>query len=269
LFVLALFGYAIISDGLSVRLRVRSFTYLDQRQGHAASWSRQTYYAGLAPSGGLVFPDDVTIYPIEEESDDFFPFGRRRQRKRRIEWSDDQVLQSGYITARTQCQFLAVRSTASDARLVVSTGDAPSVDNQLGGAIEALLVRTADGKYHQTSNLDAGEEGSLESTTFAEAARRLQRRINVAKPREPRGFREGATPLRRNYYWKGMSEGEYEASLNTSILERSLGMFAPAAKLKDLPPRSYVAIVRDAPELPLGVKSPKQEDSLHVVFGVW
>ena len=51
----ALFAYALLADGLSVRLRVRSFTRLDQRRGTAATWARLSYYAGMAPSGGLKF----------------------------------------------------------------------------------------------------------------------------------------------------------------------------------------------------------------------
>src|SRR5262249_24385644 len=50
----SLFGYALLTDGLSVRLRSRSFTELDQRTGEAAAWSWQSYYAAIAPSQGLV-----------------------------------------------------------------------------------------------------------------------------------------------------------------------------------------------------------------------
>ena len=48
----SLFLYALMTDGLSVRLRARSFTELDQRTGRAVAWSRQSYYAALAPSRG-------------------------------------------------------------------------------------------------------------------------------------------------------------------------------------------------------------------------
>src|SRR5262249_11813678 len=48
-----LFMYAVIADGLSVRVRARSFTHIDQRAGEAACWTRLSYYAGLAPSDGL------------------------------------------------------------------------------------------------------------------------------------------------------------------------------------------------------------------------
>ena len=49
----ALFIYALVSDGLGVRARARSLTRIDQTSGRTVSWSRQSYYAGLAPSAGM------------------------------------------------------------------------------------------------------------------------------------------------------------------------------------------------------------------------
>ncbi|MBC7852614.1 MAG: hypothetical protein IAF94_04185, partial [Pirellulaceae bacterium] len=60
----ALFLYAIASDGLGVRTRVRSYTLLDQRSGQMVSWSRQTYFASVAPSRGLKYPTDTLVFPI-------------------------------------------------------------------------------------------------------------------------------------------------------------------------------------------------------------
>ena len=53
----ALFAYALICDGLGVRVRVRGLIEIDQRVGRTVSWSRQSYYAGLAPSQGLASPN--------------------------------------------------------------------------------------------------------------------------------------------------------------------------------------------------------------------
>ena len=61
---LALFLYALIADGLDVRVRVRGVVEMDQKNGRMVSWSRQSYYAGLAPSQGLRFPANAAVYPI-------------------------------------------------------------------------------------------------------------------------------------------------------------------------------------------------------------
>ena len=52
----ALFGYALLTDGLGTRLRVRSLTRIDQHRGEAITWARLSYYSGLSPRGGLEFP---------------------------------------------------------------------------------------------------------------------------------------------------------------------------------------------------------------------
>ena len=56
LVALVLLNYALLSDGLGVRVRARSVTLIDQREGQAVSWSRQCYYAGLAPRRACTFP---------------------------------------------------------------------------------------------------------------------------------------------------------------------------------------------------------------------
>ncbi len=91
---LVLFTYALISDGLGVRVRVRSFSEIDQQAGQAVSWSRQSYYAGLAPSGGLRFPDRAAVFPLEQ-----YPAERRGGRLGTYElvWSEGQNLVSGYL----------------------------------------------------------------------------------------------------------------------------------------------------------------------------
>ena len=50
-----LLGYAVIADGLGVRLRARSYTLIDQPRKEAVSWNRLSYYAGLSPDKGLDF----------------------------------------------------------------------------------------------------------------------------------------------------------------------------------------------------------------------
>ena len=69
-----------------------------------ATWSRQSYYAGLAPSGGLSFPQDALVFPIE-----FMPAAFRSvfAGSRRVQqWEGDQVhYRVGYFPSRTTVQF--------------------------------------------------------------------------------------------------------------------------------------------------------------------
>ena len=63
---LALVGYAFIADGLESRCAARSLTFLDQRHHEATSWARLSYYTGLTPASGLVFPTDTAVFSLEK-----------------------------------------------------------------------------------------------------------------------------------------------------------------------------------------------------------
>jgi len=93
---LALFLYAIATDGLGVRSRVRSFTMLDQRSGQMVSWSRQTYFASIAPSRGLKYPADTLVFPMlikQNETGSTY---------RALDWEPDgQRLKYGFLASRS------------------------------------------------------------------------------------------------------------------------------------------------------------------------
>ena len=109
---LGLISYALLTDGLSVRGRSRTITHLDQRAGIEATWSRQAYYAGLPPSGGLRYSDECAVYPI-----DFAPQADYI-RQRRMDWTGtEQHLQKGFLGSRETSQFLVQRCRPSSAGL--------------------------------------------------------------------------------------------------------------------------------------------------------
>ena len=51
-----LFGYALLADGLGVRVRARSVTNIDQRSDRAICWTRLSYFAGLRRTAACDFP---------------------------------------------------------------------------------------------------------------------------------------------------------------------------------------------------------------------
>jgi hypothetical protein len=52
-------------------------------------------------------------------------------------------------------------------------------------------------------------------------------------------------------------------------LERSLRETFQAALLRQLPARTYLAIVERSPEFELGLDEAADESSLHVIYGHW
>ncbi len=101
----SLFGLALVKDGLGTRARLRSFSKV-LPDGRAVSWSRQSYYAGLAPSSGLIYPTGAAVYSIDFDPD-------RQIRARRItRWGDTQQLAPGYLQARSTSQTLVIHQSS-------------------------------------------------------------------------------------------------------------------------------------------------------------
>jgi hypothetical protein len=271
-----LFSYALISDGLGVRVRVRSYTEIDQRRGEAVCWSRLCYYAGLAPSQGLTFSGDVAVLPVPADID-----GRRESEMRQVKWTADgrQHLRSGWLRSRTLTQFYTARARASDLRLEFASpeGGKFSVTNHLGTAVQHLLATDADGQAYyveQLANGAAAELASLESANegAADGANgvsspskamidafhegRSQRADPLGAPNQARVAKKPAP----GQAWMGPVTSRMEAGLAAALQQVIDGKFEP---------RTYIAIVDRSPETELGTPSADEEAGFHVIVGRW
>ncbi|MGH7137911.1 MAG: hypothetical protein ACREHD_19355, partial [Pirellulales bacterium] len=251
-----LFGYAIFADGLDTRVRARTLTRLDQSTGQAVCWSRISYYAGLAPSGGLVFPDDLVVLPLTANEGDASDMPRRQN----LIWSTHkQELVSGWLPSRTPMQFITVRSRASPAALrflPAKAGDHPQVENQLGSRVVRLLLADETGQHFSAADIAAGGTSALvpaDNPADEEAA--IYEFVTDHQPGVPEGFvapsSYGYGSRRRYYrYWSGINNSLSAASLSSSRLESGLraavmgaGPHSSWSKPNGfaLSPRSYLA----------------------------
>jgi hypothetical protein len=276
---LLLFGYAVVADGLGTRVRARSITHLDQRSGEAVCWARLSYYAGLAPGGGLVFPEDTAVFPL-----DHLPMRDYQDRalRRRLVWDDGQHLASGWLSSRTPTQFVAVRSRATTAGIDVAepkrSGGKPAVTNRLGSRIEELMVTLEDGATYWAAGVEPGATAALEPIEPAEARGGLRTAMRKVQPALPPGMDPqsyssifGFNRRYRYYYW-GYSDANFVAATQaTNRLEQGLSGVAPTVGrfAAPPPPRSYTALVARSPEVELGTPGAKEESSLHVILGKW
>jgi hypothetical protein len=268
----ALFAYALISDGLGVRVRVRSFTEIDQRAGRAVSWSRQSYYAGLAPSGGLTFPETAVVFPIEQ-----YPVERQHGAlaAQWLVWGDGQNLASGYINSRSTAQFLIVESGPSSRGVLVEpeAGAAVWTTNQLEATIDRLVVKDPQGRLLGTTQLAPGRRGRLEAIDPAAARRELAQVLSANAPAYPPGYNpgfSGAAGVGFGYYryWSDVDDDLPAPTQVTGTLERSL-QATLNADVRTWQPRTYVALTRTSPGVSLGYGAAREEASFHVVFGTW
>ncbi|WP_145050788.1 hypothetical protein [Lignipirellula cremea] len=270
LVTVGLIGFALLTDGIGMRARVRSLTHIDQQRSQAVSWSRQTYYASLAPSGGLTYPATAAVYPIANPFTQ--SYDQNDSRKRSLLWTDQQQkLASGYITSRDAAQFLVVDARPTEHALEVvphrDPKSAPDTKNRLGARIRKLLLRDKRGAYWQGENTADGDMVALTSTTAPLAQVEFQKLLKLVEPRQQQ-VQMGRS---RNYYYRRYSNIDDEfppASFETSVLERGLGIWNTSDPA-ELAPATYWAIVDDTPDAPLGARSPRQVLSLHVITGSW
>ncbi|MDA7978061.1 MAG: hypothetical protein MPJ50_04745 [Pirellulales bacterium] len=256
-----LFAYALASDGLHVRVMPRSFTYLDQRQNHAACWSRLSYYAGLAPSGGLKFADNVAVYPIPGIVHEW---PDANQRTREVRWEDGQNLQTGWLDSRTPMQLMTIRSRTSNYQLVVteSVDGSPTVQNLLGSPVRHLLLADSEGQQYVAADIALEGTATLDALTSAsQQLEPLRKAIRSSMPAQV------DPPRQRTFFWGGPVE---DADIQLGLLEQHMDAASSlSGGATSLPSRSYLAIVEKSPECQFGHDGAVQVSGFHVIYGRW
>lgn len=264
--------YALLTDGLGVRMRTRSVTEIDQPSGQVVTWSRQSYYAGLAPSGGLLFPEDAAVYPVAHRPNGI---GGRGDRNQHLIWDGQQRLASGFLTTRSTKQFLVVESRKTTAGLTVEeSAERPRVTNSLGSGIDELIVRTSTGELFAGRRIGSGETAVLSPVAGADASEQWTTLLANNRPRYPVGFDprqvENAADFfgNYNYYSRNVNQGFPDPTFKTSIFERRLRDLI-SVRFSGLSPRSYLAAVEGRVEVSVGLEDAREEAGFHLVMGRW
>ena len=270
-----LFAYAMMTDGLAARARLRSYTFLDQPRDRALSWSRHSYYAGLTPSQGLKFPLDAEVYCLEQ-----FPkngYGGQGP-ARRVDMDGAQTLKSGFVASRTSAQFVVVRATDSQLELRVAEypaeGVPPKAANYLASTIRKLYLRDSRGDFYTAENVAPEATFELSPITAADAEKEYGEWLYNHRPENPEGY----DPTRHNEAFAIGSQGsnwfnridvnQTTPTQDTSVLEMNLQGIKRSIE-SHLSPGSYAAIVDQSQVVPLGIEGARQEASFHVIAGRW
>jgi len=156
---LAVTGFALFGEGVSAMSRAESFTILDESSHRASTIGWTAFYAPITPSEGLHFSYDTELTPVTQE----MGYSYRRGGNRTTDLSNDQHLDSGWITARVPVYFKFRKSETRRQRLTIrQDGDgAISVVNGLGADVRELWLADRDGKVYSASGIRAGAEAKL------------------------------------------------------------------------------------------------------------
>lgn len=264
---LSLFGYSAVSHGFAVKSRVRSLTVLDQREQNAVTVSRIALFAGLAPSGGLEFPADTAVYPVWPHSNEF--------ETGVVDWSESQVLQSGWLRSRTRTQFLTTRHHKERGRLEVHLDDdaKKTVANGFESDIVSLLITDRDGDVYFVNQLAAGQSAEVKPAAGREI-RAFGRQITEQKPIPPDNVSEyrdsSIFSIRRRVYRHRFSFGRQNTNVAFagSLMEQQFAQIVDIGNGKyTLPPNSYVAILSSNPRVDLGLDNAEAVDGFHLLVG--
>jgi hypothetical protein len=228
---LAVTGFALLGEGVSATSRTEAFTILDESSHRATTVGWTAFYAPVTPGEGLHFGYDTELAPVLPEQ---WMYGGGAA-DRTIDFSNDQHLDSGWVTARVPAYFKFRKSETRRERLRIrrSGGDSISVVNGLGADIRALWFADDGGKIYSAGEIRAGAEAKLSPANLRPAE-------NGARLRE---LFTGAEWL------KGMQAVEKDP--------RSF-----------LAPGSYLATLDASPFVEEGLKGVKTRRAKTLVYGV-
>ncbi len=274
-----LFAYAMLSDGLSTTVRVRSYTTLDQRTSEAACWARLSYYSSLAPQDGLTLSDDVTLYPIVPGWNEA-SYGTFLGTNRSLAWTDDGERLSGdWLLSRVPMQYLSIRARKSLHRLNLQPDkESMKATNELGARINFVAVVDELGRVFIGDSIEDRASVDLQLSTHDDALRKLRRLIADNEPIIPPALAEDPTDFSRQQrrQQRRLFRTQFGLDYGTGRLGDNLQSAAIAdlvgnrgTPVLELPRRTYFAVTDTGPEVELGIAEAEEEASFHVLVGNW
>ena len=269
-----IFAYSLLTDGLSTRVRTRSYTEIDQSTGLAVSWARHSYYSGLRPQQGLTFPRDTIVYPIHPED---YNYSHNNYDNSFYEFhlDEEQRLLGDWLPSRVPTQYLAILSTETTARLQVKQEQAKlQIHNELQTSLRQLLVNGTNGKFYWGENIAEGDDLELTEISPAEAKNSLRATLQEQKLEFPDEL-QGMNHFPHYPYGRSRSSiglhGVY-VSTESSLLELSLEEIEQGQDSRPTSPFApgrFIAITNGSPLVTSGLQEVLEKGSLHVITGRW
>lgn len=222
-------GFSLFGEGWNATTKTEALTILDETAHRATTIGWTGFYSPITPSEGLRFSFDTELVPQLPSYWDY----RRTLPSRTVDWTNDQHLESGWISARIPAFFKLRKSETRRERLNIrQSGEAVTLVNGLGADIAKVWWADASGKIHSAENIAAGAQASLSATEL----------------------KTYATPPRLRGAYIGDWLKEFKA-------------FSDQPQ-QVLMPNSYLAVLNGAPFVEEGLKDVKLRTARNLVYGV-
>ncbi len=177
------FGYSLVSEGITGRYRTLSLTVLDENTNRATTIGWTAFYSPLTPRRGLHFSYQTELSPQLYRSYGYY-YGRSRQSgaRRTVDWTENQHLAGGWVQARIPAHFKIRKSENRRERLTVRKGGDGRlrVVNGFGVRIRRLVLADEKGGLHEANDVPAGAETPLEPSTAQLQAGASMRQVYAA-----------------------------------------------------------------------------------------
>jgi hypothetical protein len=213
----SLFAFGMFSDGFSSRMRIRGLSLLDQDAGKMTTTARLSYYAGLAPSSGLVLSNNVELVPLFEQHEAYESSARKN-----VTWTDKQQLHGGYLLSRTMLQYIATSVESTKARLEITQRDGTyTAVNYLDVPVSHFVAWDENKGQFEGMNIAANATARLipAETTPGPISQEIGRILQSAQPQPPGTFNNSRAPRTsfqyRSRYFNGQPNSA--TTLNGSL----------------------------------------------------
>ena len=159
---LAVSGYTILSEGWGSKARTATVTVLDEASHRATTMGWTAFYAPLTPGDGLHYGYETELTPQTG-----FSYGYRGGSdgvgERSINWTEDQHLASGWISARVPAHLKIRKSEMRRERVTLNRAPDGSLTlvNGLGVDVRELWLADWNGKVYRANKIVAGASAEL------------------------------------------------------------------------------------------------------------
>jgi len=161
---LAVLGTMFAAEGWEGHARTEGITILDETSHQAATLGWTAFYTPVVPSDGLHFSPQTEL-TAQLRTDTF----RMSNRPRTIDWTDEQHLASGWLTARVPAHFMVRKSERRLERVAVRKGKDGTLTmvNGLKADIRKIRFMGRGGKVYDAEDVPAGQEAVLKAAAVA------------------------------------------------------------------------------------------------------
>jgi hypothetical protein len=159
---LAVAGYALLGEGVAATARTESLTVLDENNRRATTLGWTAIYSPITPGQGVHFSLDAELLPQDFD----YSMGSGRI----IDFSNDQHLVAGWVSARIPAFFKFRKNEARRERLTIrpsgglSSERATAAVNGLGVPIRRLWYADRTGKIFTAEEIAPGAQAGLDES---------------------------------------------------------------------------------------------------------